>query len=96
MKKNHQKSGVMDLARGRFTRLAVLAAALNGPACRPSRLCAQESKPWEKIPVPPLRGIQPAPTQTDRVEKWDRALSTGRSRTAVCHRVGIASRGLAR
>ena len=65
MKKNHQKSGVMDLARGRFTRLAVLAALSMG-LLAPVALCAQESKPWEKIPVPPLRAFNPH--QPKRIE----------------------------
>lgn len=65
MKKNHQKSGVMDLARGHFTRLAVLAALSMG-LLAPVALCAQESKPWEKIPVPPLRAFNPH--QPKRIE----------------------------
>jgi zinc protease len=65
MKKSHQESGLMDLARGRFTELAVLAALSMG-LLAPIALHAQESKPWEKIPVPPLREFNPH--QPKRIE----------------------------
>jgi zinc protease len=65
MKKSRQESGVRNLARVRFTSVAVLATVSMG-LLAPVALHAQESKPWEKIPVPPLREFNPH--QPKRIE----------------------------
>src|SRR3984885_1532053 len=65
MKNSYQESGVRSLASerctvnsGRFAGLAVVAAVSMG-LLAPLALRAQESEPWEKIPVPPLRAFNP-------------------------------------
>jgi zinc protease len=58
MKRSEQGSEVRGQDHGRWGRFAVTAAICAGMLAT-QNLRAQESKPWEKIPVPPLHAFHP-------------------------------------
>jgi zinc protease len=69
MKNSDQETGFRDQPGKRvimMTFALALAAAVCGAFAVPAILSAQESKPWEKIPVPPLRAFNPH--QPKRIE----------------------------
>src|ERR1700729_3696642 len=60
------RSGQWTVDSGRLASLAIVAGAFFGALMIPASLTAQQSKPWEKIPVPPLHAFNPH--QPKRIE----------------------------
>ncbi len=76
-----QKSGVRDQKRvnsGQLIGLAIVGGLSLGMLA-PFAARAQQSKPWEKIPIPPLHAFQAAAAEADRAEERHRAVSAGGS-----------------
>ncbi len=60
------QSGQWTVNSGQLARRAIVAGAFFGALTIPASLTAQQSKPWEKIPVPPLHAFHPH--QPKRIE----------------------------